>query len=67
METSSIAVNDEKHCRYVTQVTITRNMSYSTFLETLKIEHEAWLSVKDEVELKVPKINDKGNYRKIIG
>ena len=41
-------------------------MAYSSVLATFKIEHEAYLSVKDEDDAKVPKINDKGNDRKII-
>ena len=42
------------------------NMTYSTFLETFKIDLEAFLSTKDEVEPKVPKIKERDNYPKTI-
>ena len=41
-------------------------MVYSSVLATFKIEYEACLSIKDEDDAKVPKINDKDNDRKII-
>ena len=33
-------------------------MVYESFLATLKIEHDAYLSIKEEDGSKVPKIND---------
>ena len=41
-------------------------MSYSTVLASFKIDHEACFSVKDEVEPKFPKRNDRDNGHKII-
>ena len=41
-------------------------MAYSSVLAIFKIEHETCLSIKDKDDGKVPKINDKGNDRKII-
>ena len=41
-------------------------MKYSTVLATFKIEQEIYLSVKDEYEPKVQKINNMDNDRKII-
>ena len=45
------------------------DMCYSTVLATFKTSHEACISVKDEVDPKVPKvpkINDRDNCHKII-
>ena len=41
-------------------------MSYSTVLASLKVEHESYLSLKDEAEHKVLKINNRDNDRKVI-
>ena len=41
-------------------------MNESSVLANFKIEHEDCLSVKDEFETKVPKINDRENDHKII-
>ena len=42
------------------------NVRYSPGLGIFKIKHAAYLYVKDEVEPKVPKINNKDKNRKII-
>ena len=42
------------------------NMSYSILLVTFKVENETYLSVKDDAEHKVPKINDRDNDHKVI-
>ena len=60
------SVNAEKHYSSIARVTNHLNMSYSTALATFKIEHEAFLSVKDETEPKVPNINERDNDLKII-
>ena len=41
-------------------------MGYASVLTTFKIEQEDQLSVKDDDDSKVPKINDKDNDRKIV-
>ena len=41
-------------------------MGYASVLESLKIECEACLSIKDDDDSKFPKINDKDNDQKII-
>ena len=41
-------------------------MLHASFLETLKIEYDDFLSVDDEDDSKFPKINDKDKDRKIV-
>ena len=60
------ALNAAKYHGSIDRVMNPHNMGYSTVLDIFKIDHDAYLCVKDEVEPNVPKINDRGNYRKII-
>ena len=60
------SVNAVKYYGFITQVTNLDIMSYSKVLATLKVEHEACISVKDEAKPKFPKTNDRDNTRKII-
>ena len=60
------AVNAAKYCGPIARVMNPKNMAYSSVLATFKIEYEAYLSIKDEDDAKVPNINDKDNDRKII-
>ena len=60
------AVSAAKYYGSIARVMNPQNMAYSSVLATFKIEYEAYLSIKDEDDAKVSKINDKGNDRKII-
>ena len=41
-------------------------MGYASVLATFKINHEAYVFVKDDEDSKVPKMDDKDNDRKIM-
>ena len=43
-----------------------QNIGYVSVLETFKIDHDDYLSVNDDSDSKVPKINNIINDRKII-
>lgn len=60
------AVNAAKCYGSIARVMNPQTMACSSTLATFKIEHEAYLSIKDEDDAKVPKTNDKDNVRKII-
>ena len=61
-----IAVNAAKHYGSISRVMNPQNMAYTSVLATFNFKYEAYLSVKDEDESKVPRINDRDNDRKII-
>ena len=60
------AVNATKYYGSIARVMNPQNMAYSSVLAEFKIEYEAYLSIKDDDDAKVPKINDKDADRKII-
>ena len=60
------AVNAAKYYGSIARVMNPQNMAYSSVLAEFKIEYEAYLSIKDDDDAKVPKVNDKDNDRKII-
>ena len=60
------AVNTAKHYGSISRVASLQNMGHASVLETFKNEHEAYLSVKDDDDSKIPKINDRDKDRKII-
>ena len=60
------AVNAAKCYGSIARVTTPQNMACTSVFPTFKIDHEAYLSVKDEDDSKVPKINDRENDRNII-
>ena len=59
-------VNAAKHYGLIASAMNPQHISYTSFLETFKIQYEACLSVKDEDDSNVPKINDGYNDQKII-
>ena len=61
-----IALNAGKNYGSISRSMNPQNMEHVSFLATFKIEHESHLSVKDNDESKVPKINDRDNNLKII-
>ena len=60
------AVNAAKYYNAIDRVMTPQSMNYANVLSIFKIEHEAYMSLKDDDEPKVPKINDKDHDRKII-
>ena len=60
------AVNAAKYYNSIAREINPQNMNYVNVLMTFKIEYEAYNSLKDEDEPKVPKINDKDHDRRII-
>ena len=58
------AVNSTKHWGSISRTMNPQKMAYSNVLVTFKIDHEAYLSVKDEDSSKVPKIDDRDKDRK---
>ena len=60
------AVSAAKYYGSIARVMNPQNMAYSSVLAEFKIEYEAYLSIKDDNDSKVPKINDKDADRKII-
>ena len=60
------AVSAAKYYGSIARVMNPQNMAYSSVLAEFKIEYEAYLSIKDDDDAKVPKINDKDADRKII-
>ena len=60
------AFNAAQHHGSIAGARSPQKRDYSSVLETFKIDHEAYLSVKDEDNSKVPKINARDNDRKII-
>jgi len=60
------AVNAAKYYNSISRAMNPTNMNYANVLSTFKIEYEAYVSLKDEDEPKVPKINDKDHDRRII-
>ena len=60
------AVNADKNYVSIARTISPHIISYSSVLVTFKIEQEAYLSVKDKVDPKFPKINGRDKNRKII-
>ena len=60
------AVNDTKGYGSIVRIMNPQNMGHASLMETFKIEHEDYLSVKDNDDSKFPKINDRDNDFKII-
>ena len=60
------AANDAKLCGSIARVMSPQNIGYASVLETFKIDHEAYLSVKDDNESRVTKVNDEENDRKVV-
>jgi hypothetical protein len=61
-----VAVNAAKHYNAIGRAMTAQNMHYNNVLSLFKVEYEAYASLKDEDEPKVPKINDTDTDRKII-
>ena len=61
-----IAVNSAKYYGSISRVMNPQNIASTSVLAKIKIEYEAYLSVKDEDHSKVSKFNDRDNDRKII-
>ncbi len=61
-----VAVNAAKYYNSIGRAMTAQNMHYTSVLSQFKIEQEAYASLKDEDEPKVPKINDSDSDRKII-
>jgi hypothetical protein len=60
------ATNAAKYYGSIAWTMNTQNMAYSSVLVTFKIEYEAYLSIKDDDDAKVPKINDKYHDRNVV-
>ena len=60
------AFNADEHYCSISRAMSVQNMGHASVLENFKIEHEAYLSVKDDDDLNVSKMNDRDNDRKII-
>ena len=52
------AINDAKHHMTIDRSMRPQNMEHASVFATFKIEHEAYLSTKDDDDSKVPKIDD---------
>ena len=61
-----VAVNATKYYDSIGRAMTAQNMHYTNVLSLFKVEYEAYASLKDEDEPKVPKINDSDSDRKII-
>ena len=61
-----VAVNAATHCGSIPRFTNSNNMNHLIVLATFKVEHEVFISMKDEDDSNVPNINDRHNDRKII-
>ena len=59
-------VNAVKHHGSIDRVMTPQNMAYSSVLAKFKIEHESYLSIKDDDDAKITKIIDKDNDRKVF-
>ena len=54
-----VAIKSSKHYSSISRVMNLQKIGYASVLVTFKVEHEAYLSIKDDDDSKVPKINDR--------
>ena len=61
-----VAVNAATHCGSIPRFTNSNNMNHLIVLATFKVEHEVFISMKDEDDSKVSTFNDRHNDREIV-
>lgn len=61
-----VAVDAAKYYHSIGRVATVQKMHYNNVLSAFKVEHDAYLKLRDEDEPKVPKMNDRDSERKII-